>query len=254
MRWVAFNMSTDFKEFKKGAKRTLPIAFSTAIFGLSVGVRAQAAGLTLTELSFMSCLVFASSSQAIAIELWKLPLPIFSIILTTLFVNIRYIPMGGALAHIFNELPKKKVFPSLFIMSNSSWVVTLEQEQFNQLTAQGHSQPHVSLSFFLGSAMTAYLNWCLSSILGYFVGPLIPHPERFGLDFTMTSTFIYIIVGTWRVNRRLAPWFTAAASSVVAARLLPGTLYIVVGALAGCAIAAIFDPTTTKAGGSKPCI
>src|SRR4051812_29562335 len=116
------------KEFIEGAKKTLPIALSTSLFGLSVGVQAQTSGLSLAELTLMSCLVFGGSSQAVVLELWKVPLPIFSIILTTLFVNIRHVPMGSALARTFKDLPRKTMFPSLFVMSDSSWAVTIEQQ------------------------------------------------------------------------------------------------------------------------------
>ena len=142
--------------------------------------------------------------------------------------------MGTALAHVFRGLPRRILFPSLFLMSDSSWAVTMEH--------QYSSNSHPKFAFFLGSGVTAYFSWCLSSISGYLIGRSIPNPGRFGLDFTMTAIFVHLIARTWRIQRDLLPWMVAATSSVFAARWLPGSWYILVGAILGSLTAAFSKP------------
>jgi hypothetical protein len=64
--------------FLHGARRAFPLALSGAPFGLVVGVLAGRAGLTVWELLAMSALVFAGSSQLVAISMWASPVPVLA--------------------------------------------------------------------------------------------------------------------------------------------------------------------------------
>jgi AzlC protein len=77
-----------------GARRTLPIALGDFAFGIVFGV---VAGLSLSESVLMSGLVFAGAAQFIAIGLWTAPLPIVSLIATTLLCS-RHSPDYGAIS------------------------------------------------------------------------------------------------------------------------------------------------------------
>jgi predicted branched-subunit amino acid permease len=91
-----------------GVRRTLPIALGDFAFGLVFGVVARQAGLSLSESVLMSGLVFAGAAQFIAIGLWTAPLPIVSLIVTTLVVNLRHLLMGAALRPWFARLSPGK--------------------------------------------------------------------------------------------------------------------------------------------------
>lgn len=70
------------------------MALSSIAFGLVFGVAARQAGLSLAEASLMSALVFAGSSQFVAIGIWGSPVPVFAVVLATLIVNARHLLMG----------------------------------------------------------------------------------------------------------------------------------------------------------------
>lgn len=78
-----------------GARRVLPIALSVCAYGLVFGVLAQQAQLSILEVLLMSGLVYAGSAQLIVLSLWTMPLPIATILLTTLIVNLRNLLLGA---------------------------------------------------------------------------------------------------------------------------------------------------------------
>jgi len=88
----------DLSGVRAGSRRSLPIALSVFTYGVSFGVLARQAGLSLVESCLMSSLVFAGASQFVALSLWHSPLLIATIIFTTLVVNLRHILMSAALS------------------------------------------------------------------------------------------------------------------------------------------------------------
>ncbi len=82
----------------QGARAAWPICLGYFPIGLAFGVAAQKAGLTCAEIGFMSLLVFAGSSQFIAISLLASGAGFPAIVTTTFFVNLRHVLMSSALA------------------------------------------------------------------------------------------------------------------------------------------------------------
>ena len=63
---------------RRGARAAFAITLGLAPFGLVVGVVADARGLSLLETLLMSGLVFAGTSQLVALELWSDPAPVLA--------------------------------------------------------------------------------------------------------------------------------------------------------------------------------
>jgi 4-azaleucine resistance transporter AzlC len=80
-----------------------PICLGYIPLGLAFGVIAQKAGLHPLEIGFMSLLVFAGSSQFIAVSMLSSGAGAASIIFTTFAVNLRHFLMSSALVlHLAN--------------------------------------------------------------------------------------------------------------------------------------------------------
>src|SRR5690242_2303149 len=100
----------------RGVRQTLPLAVSALVVGGVFGVLARQAGLSLPESSLMSALVFAGASQFVALGLWTGPLPVVTIVLTTLIVNLRHLLLGAALRPHFSRLSPLKTYGSAFFL------------------------------------------------------------------------------------------------------------------------------------------
>ena len=111
----------------KGARLTLPIAPSALAWGVVFGILARQAGLSLAEALLMSGTVFAGASQLVAMELWRAPLPVLEILLTTLIINLRHVLMGAALHPWFTHLSAAQRYGSAFFITDESWALTLNE-------------------------------------------------------------------------------------------------------------------------------
>jgi 4-azaleucine resistance transporter AzlC len=213
----------------RGARRVLPVALSVCAYGLTFGVLARQAGLSVLEVFLMSGLVYAGSAQLIVLSLWTMPLPIGMIALTTLIVNVRNVLLGAALSPWLLRLSALKVYTTCFFLSDENWALTLGE--FERGEHDG--------AFLLGSGLVMYLAWVSSTVLGRTLGTIIQDPAQWGLDFAFSAVFLALLVPLWRGKVDLLPWLMAVVVAVVSARFVPGKWYILLGALAGSITGAI---------------
>lgn len=211
----------------RGFRQAIPIALGIFTYGLVFGVLARQAGLSVLESTLMSSLVFAGASQFVALGLWVAPLPVGTILLTTLVINLRHLLMGAALSPWLRRLPPPVAYGSLFFMVDESWA----------LTASALARGERNVGYLLGSGLAAFVGWVGATFVGGTLGSAITDPARWGLDFAFTAGFIALLVGLWRGAADLWPWIGAGGVAVAAAHLLPGKWYILLGGLAGCLVA-----------------
>ncbi len=101
-----------------------------------------------------------------------------------------------------------------------------ESESFDE-------RAHDVAAFLLGSGLTILVTGQLSTAFGFLSGSALQNPERLGLDFAFTAVFTALAIGMWKGSSSLLPWVIAALTASIAAHLLPGRWYILLGGLAG---------------------
>ena len=220
---------------RRGAVAILPLAPGGLLFGLSLGLLAAGAGLSLGETAFMSLSVFAGASQYLAVELWREPLPIASIVLATLVVNLRHVLMGAVLAPWLRALPRRQVLPSLFLLVDENWGVTAARRQGPA------GQQESDLGFLVGGGLPLYGLWTTGSLLGHAAAGLIADPRAWGLDALAGAVFLVLLLLQWRGPRCLLPWAVAAGVALAAQTVLPIAWTVLLGALAGALAGALRD-------------
>ena len=105
----------------------LPVAISIASYGVVWGVLAGQAGLTPLEVLLMSGLVFAGSSQFVAVDMWTpASLPIVSIIVATAIINLRMVLMSATLRPQFAGVPRWRALLAMFLVSDEVWAMTID--------------------------------------------------------------------------------------------------------------------------------
>lgn len=209
--------------FSAGIRKSIVIALGVFSYGLVFGVLAQQAGLSILETALMCSLVFAGSSQFAALGIWAYPVPILPIILTTGIVNLRHIIMSASLYRWFKDVPALPRYLTLFFLNDESYALTVTELEKGKKDA----------AFLLGSGCLLFLAWLSSGLVGRSLGSFIQDPAQFGLDFVFTAVFVALAVGMWRGKRTVVPWLVAGAVAGLAAWLLPGKWYILLGGIAG---------------------
>ena len=218
----------------RGARRALPIGLSGIPEGLVLGVLAGRAGLTVGEVLLMSSLVFAGSSQFVAISMWANPVPVLAIVATTLVVNLRHILMGLTLRPWYAKLPAPLAFGSYFFMTDESWALTTIETKRKPFDA----------AFMLGAGLVVFVTWVGATVGGRMTGTVIPDLSSWGLDFAFVSVFLALLVwlGQGKQIRALIPWAVAAVVAIAGHRLLPGNWYVLLGAVAGALTGIVLRP------------
>ncbi|MBI2341306.1 MAG: hypothetical protein HYU98_01030 [Deltaproteobacteria bacterium] len=88
-------------------------------------------------------------------------------------------------------------------------------------------------AFMLGSGLAVLVAWTSSTVVGQIWLAGVADSSKWGLDFALTAVFLSMLVSMWRGKSDIAPCIVAGIVAVAAERLLPGTWYILLGALAG---------------------
>jgi 4-azaleucine resistance transporter AzlC len=197
-------------------------------------VLAKQAGVSLLETVLMSALVFAGASQFIALTMWVSPLPVLTLVLTTLVVNLRHLLMGAALRPWLSRISAPKSYGTVFFMNDETWALTVRELNAGMK----------DVAFMLGSGLAMFVAWLSSSVIGQLLGANLTQRDlvQFGLDFTFTAVFVALLVLLWKGKSDLFPWAVAALVALAAWWLLPGTQwYILLGGLAGSIAGALRD-------------
>ncbi len=214
--------------FLHGIKDCISVSLAGGIFGFVFGVLAHAKGLSLLQTLAMSALVYAGAAQMVAISMWSTQhLPTLFITSTAFIICLRFILMGMTLRQHLQNLPKLLVYPSLHILIDENWALTIVQAQKHQPTNK------YLYWYFIGSGILFYLTWQVCSVLGNHFASYIVNPHRYGFDFAFPAIFLALLVSLWRGKHDIVPWLVAAGTALTTAYFIPGNWYIIAGALAG---------------------
>lgn len=215
-------------DFTDGVLRITPIFVSVIPFGLLLGALAAQKGLSPLEVLIMSATVFAGSAQFVAVDLWREPLPVLTLVVTTLLVNLRHVLMGAAITPALTHWRRAQGYGALFFLADEIWALAMHR------SARGRLTP----AYYLGLALPLYVNWLTCTTLGAVIGGVLRDPARYGFDFAFTAIFLVLLSGLWRGRRAALPWAASGLAAVLAYKLLPGVWYILLGGLAGVLVGA----------------
>ncbi|MFM1886866.1 MAG: hypothetical protein RL026_2023 [Pseudomonadota bacterium] len=219
--------------FRRGMVASTPLVLGSVPFGIVAGLTAQAQGLSLAETVLMSFLVFAGSSQLLALGQWSTPVPVAGASATALTVNLRFLLMGPLLAPWLDRLRGWRRWGSLFFMADNIWALSLKALQAGERDA----------AFMMGAGVPLWVAWWLLALIGHTAGTLVAPDPGHPLFFAALAVFVALLVSMWRGRQRdLLPWSVAALVALGVSQLLPtGSWHILAGAASGAAAGVLRD-------------
>jgi len=206
--------------FKEGIKAGWPICLGYFPIGLAFGVLAQKAGLHPVEIGLMSLLVFAGSSQFVAVSMLSGGASLLSIVLTTFVINLRHLLMSSSLALYLRSVNKSWTTLFAYGVTDESFAVNL--------TRFRDSNWDWRQALVLNQ--TANLAWIASSIAGAYSGQFIP-AGAFGIDYALIAMFLCLLVFQLRGRLYALTAIVAGVMAVLLALLVPGNSYIVLASV-----------------------
>ena len=213
---------------RRGAVGILPIIPAAVAFGLVYGVAAADRGMSLYEVALCCAVIFAGASQLVALELWRDPLPLGTLVLAVLIINLRHVLMGATAAPWFQGVARWKSYASLYVMTDESWGLAVADRRRGGTDA----------AYMLGAGACLWLFWLGSSVAGHGLHGLLRgfDPALFG--WLTTVFFVVLLASFWQGRGDILPWTVAALVALATKALLPGTWFILAGALAGSLLGA----------------
>jgi 4-azaleucine resistance transporter AzlC len=204
----------------QGLSAALPIWVGYAAVGIPFGVLARQAGLSPIQIALMSIIVFAGSSQFIAVSMMGSGASILPIIITTFFVNLRHLLMSSSLALHLKGTSKG-------ILSLFAYGVTDESFAVN-LTKFMHGGWDVKRALVVNH--TANAVWIASTIAGGYLGEVVPE-GALGIDYALTAMFIALLVFQLRNRLVIVLSILSGLLSLIFSLLLPGAWNIVLASI-----------------------
>ncbi len=204
------------KCLRQGAIAAWPICLGYLPVGLALGVLASQAGLPWWAGALMSILVFAGSAQFICVAMLASGAAIWSIVMTTLVVNLRHTLMSSALA-IY--LPKvNRWFLTFFAYGITDESFALNMSRFR---SGDWDRWRALVVNQLANAV-----WICSTVMGTLVGQFIPK-GAFGIDYALPGMFICLLVFQLQNRFFILTGVLAFCISITWYLLIPGDSYII---------------------------
>ncbi|KJS01257.1 MAG: branched-chain amino acid ABC transporter permease [Desulfobulbaceae bacterium BRH_c16a] len=210
----------------KGVRRAMPIVLGYVPIGFAYGVLAGKSGISDANTLLMSLIVFAGSSQFIAVGLFASGTGPAAVILTTFVVNLRHMLMAASLAPFLSGWKKRH-------LAWFSYELTDETFALHSASAATLSECRLEA---LSLNMTAQASWVAGTLLGIVASGLIGDVKPLGLDYALAAMFIGLLVGQCENRVRV---ITAILSGGIATLLyLAGwhQFHIIVATVAGATL------------------
>lgn len=226
-------MSSEFnrRAFIQGVINAAPIVFGYISIGIAFGVLAKKSGLTDLSTLLLSILVYAGSSQFIAVALFEANSPGFSIIITTFIVNLRHLLMSAAIAPYLKGWRRRELAAFAFHLTDETFALY-------SLRFPGEV-PHKAEIF--GTNITAQLSWVLGTWLGITLGSLISDIQTLGLDYALPAMFVALLVMQIRKKTQVGTALLAGGLSVVLMLSGLGRWNLILAAFIGATIGALVE-------------
>ena len=182
-------MLSKFQIFKIGFFDVAPHLLSVVPFGIIFGAIGIELGFDPIMTYSTSLIIFGGASQIVFLQLLSGGASSLIAITSVGVINSRHLLYGAVLSEYLNKLSSiKKLFISYFIVDQGFAVSNI---YFKKNRGQNFNHYHL-----LGSGITLWVCWQISTIIGIFLGSVVP--EALGLKFAIPLTFIAIIINELR--------------------------------------------------------
>jgi predicted branched-subunit amino acid permease len=195
------------KSFRRGLRLGVPYAAAGLLLAVSFGVLAQPVMGNVAPI-VMSALLFAGSAQFAATAVLAAGGGAGAAIAAGILLNLRYVPMGIALAPSLRGGPLRRAAVGQ-AMIDFSWAAASRGD--------GRFDP----ALMVGATLPSYPCWVGGTAVGVLAGDLIGDPAALGLDALLPAFFLGLLVeGELRPG---LPTVVAGLGALIALALIPFT-------------------------------
>jgi 4-azaleucine resistance transporter AzlC len=198
----------------------LVLSVAVGIIGVTFGVLADAAGLSLPQVMVMSALMFTGASQFAAVSVIDGGGTGYAAVGSALLLAARNALYGPVVARLFRGSVAARAVSSHFVIDETTAMASIQDD--DALAADA----------FWWTAIWLWSLWNLGSIGGALLGSVIGEPETWGLDAAFPAAFVALLVPHLRTRPGRVAALGGGALAIAAVPIAPAGVPILVAAVA----------------------
>lgn len=217
--------------FFEGSQRMTRAGFAVFTWALVTGIAMAESGIGLAESIGISLLVYAGSAQLAALPLILGNFPIWTIWLTAVVINLRFVISSAGLQPHFKDKSLWQRFVIGYLNGDLTFAFFISRYPVV-------IKDNTRLPFYLGMALTNWVIWQTGSMIGILLSEFIP--ESWGLGFAGTLALIGVVMPM--IESKSARYAAATAAIVaVIAISLPYKLNLILAILSAVVVGITAD-------------
>ncbi|MEO8143417.1 MAG: AzlC family ABC transporter permease [Betaproteobacteria bacterium] len=207
--------------------RAVPIGVGVIVWGLTFGLMAREAGLSLLESSLMSTLVYSGTAQAATVGGLGAGVQagagILAGVATVLMLNARYLLYGASLRPWLGHATPAQAYATLYFLGDANWA----------MSTKAHADGENDAAFILGSGVSMFLPWVGGTVLGALAGNWIADPRMLGVDFLLVAFCAAMAMDLFKSRSDIAPAIAAVTVAALLDHFTPSGWTLVAAGVAG---------------------
>ena len=182
-------MLSKYSIFKKGLIDISPLLIPVIPFGIIFGAIGIELGFSPLITYATSLIIFGGASQIVFIQLLSGGASSLVAITSVGVINSRHFLYGAVLTEYLEKLTLIKKLMISYLVTDQTFAVSSRYFKDHKINDKSHYH-------LLGAGITLWTTWQLTTIIGIFLGSIVP--DEWGLKFAIPLTFIAIIINELR--------------------------------------------------------
>jgi 4-azaleucine resistance transporter AzlC len=218
-------------QFRRGFVDVLPLWPGMIPFSVALAILTRSSGFSALETQLLSMLVFAGAAHIAIIGLYAAGSSVAVIVITAIALNLRHILYGLSLhRHLRDDDGVPRSLVAWFLV-DESYGLTIREV----LAGRGGS------AYLLGTGVSLYIEFSLSTLAGLLFGSFLPDPERIGLAFIFPLMFLALLLPLVRTGRAVAVAGCSGLMMLAMSHIVSSGFAFVVAAVTAAMLGAVLD-------------
>ncbi len=222
-------MKSNLNIFLKGLIDVLPLLIPVVPFGIIIGVIGIELGFDPLIVYLTSLIVFSGSAQIVLLQLISGGASFFVTLTSVAVTNSRHFLYGAVVSEYLENLNIAWKVVLSYFLTDQSFAVSYKYFKLNKSLSNKHF-------YLLGSGFTLWTIWQISTLIGIFLGSIVP--EELGLTFAIPLTFLSLIISEFRKLDHLIVILISGILAIIFYNL-PFKAYIIFAAFSALIVAII---------------
>ena len=186
-------MEKKSKQLLEGMRDGLPIAIGYFAVSFSLGIQARDAGMNVVQAAAMSLTNLTSAGEFAALTIIATGGSYFSMALSQLIINLRYVLMSFALS--------QRISPDTHTFHRMAMSFGITDEIFGVSVGR---KPPLSPFYTYGALLLTIPGWTAGTALGVAAGSILPDNIVNALNIALYSMFIAVFIPASRDDKHVA--------------------------------------------------